>query len=323
MGVSDGWVVNPEAVETFLAVVETRSFYKAAEVLYVSPSTVSHRVRVIERELGLTLLERGPGSRSVELTTAGDDFVPLALELSQMHRRLRELANSHSIVRISVADNVLAGPLGAVFAQFVEANPDVRLRLAVTKFHSDVLLREGRTDAVLTVAPAVEGGVSYPGILTQLLFVDEYVVAMAPGSEPVTRDGMIDPATLTSSEQTVVDWGVEWAAWAARYWPIENARVGLDAGRHVFTFLDRPGRWAVVPQSLVRSFAGAGFQVYRLLDPPSPRRLVWMWRKSSDPRRQSAVDRLRISLLAGVGELGLSSAEATAEATAEPATGAE
>ena len=55
-------------IETFLTLNKTGSLTKAAETLYVSQPTVSHRLKDLEEELGISLLMRGKGQRRIELT---------------------------------------------------------------------------------------------------------------------------------------------------------------------------------------------------------------------------------------------------------------
>ncbi|HEY7516551.1 MAG TPA: LysR family transcriptional regulator, partial [Vicinamibacteria bacterium] len=56
-------------IEMFRAVAEERSFTRAAGRLHVSQSAVSRQVKLLEEELGETLVRRG---RRLSLTPAGD-----------------------------------------------------------------------------------------------------------------------------------------------------------------------------------------------------------------------------------------------------------
>lgn len=60
----------------FVAVAEELSFRRAAERMYVAQGAFSEQVRKLERELGVTLLDRTP--RGVALTFAGTAFLPEA-----------------------------------------------------------------------------------------------------------------------------------------------------------------------------------------------------------------------------------------------------
>ncbi|HEY1712909.1 MAG TPA: LysR family transcriptional regulator, partial [Solirubrobacteraceae bacterium] len=54
---------------TFRAVAHERSFSRAAEKLLLSQPSVSHQVALLETEIGVRLLDRGPGG--LRLTRAG------------------------------------------------------------------------------------------------------------------------------------------------------------------------------------------------------------------------------------------------------------
>ena len=55
-------------IETFLTIAKYKSFTKSSEVLYVSQSTVSNRLRSLEEELDLVLVIRKKGMSTVTLT---------------------------------------------------------------------------------------------------------------------------------------------------------------------------------------------------------------------------------------------------------------
>jgi DNA-binding transcriptional LysR family regulator len=65
-------------IKTFLVVVRCKNFSKAAELLFTTQTTVSHRISALEKELGYPLISRRQGYRSIELTPQGLQFVPLA-----------------------------------------------------------------------------------------------------------------------------------------------------------------------------------------------------------------------------------------------------
>ena len=60
-------------LETFKAVVESRSFNLAADRLNTSAATVSRRINTLESALGVRLLNRT--TRNINLTEAGEQYL--------------------------------------------------------------------------------------------------------------------------------------------------------------------------------------------------------------------------------------------------------
>ena len=57
-----------EAIESFLATVRLQSVSEAANALFVSQSTISHRLQVLEAELNTKLFYRQRGFKHLTLT---------------------------------------------------------------------------------------------------------------------------------------------------------------------------------------------------------------------------------------------------------------
>ena len=82
-------------IETFLHAAENLNFSEAAKILHLSQSTVSHHIKSLENDLGVTLFEH-LGS-SIKLTDAGRLLVPWAkrvirdsVETQEMMESLKE-----------------------------------------------------------------------------------------------------------------------------------------------------------------------------------------------------------------------------------------
>jgi len=119
---------------TFVRVVETGGFTRAAEVLGLPPSSVSRAVAKLEDDLGVTLLERT--TRKIALTDAGRAFFERAREALAGLEEANDLAldaarEAYGVVRLAVPP-AFGGKLGAVLAAFAERHPRVRIELTFT-----------------------------------------------------------------------------------------------------------------------------------------------------------------------------------------------
>lgn len=76
-----------EQLRAFAAVAETGSFTRAAERLYTSHSSISRAVSALERELGVTLIERD--NRVLGLTKAGEILLEGAKDMLDREKKLK------------------------------------------------------------------------------------------------------------------------------------------------------------------------------------------------------------------------------------------
>ncbi len=68
--------MDAATAETFITALEVGSFNRTAEIMNVTQSTVSSRIKVLEDQLGRRLLHRSKSG--VEPTRAGKQFLPFA-----------------------------------------------------------------------------------------------------------------------------------------------------------------------------------------------------------------------------------------------------
>lgn len=73
-----------DSIEVFLAIARTRSISKAAKNLFISQSTVSYRLKLLEEELNCQLVERGRGQNQSTLTKEGENFLPIAERMKRI-----------------------------------------------------------------------------------------------------------------------------------------------------------------------------------------------------------------------------------------------
>ena len=130
------------AMAVFAAVAEARGFRAAGERLGVSASAVSQALRKLERQLGVTLVQRT--TRSVHLTEAGERLYasvrPALEEVRAAVAALGEMSDApRGTIRLLIgttADPVLARlPL----ADFLASHPHVRLDLVVSDAAVDIV----------------------------------------------------------------------------------------------------------------------------------------------------------------------------------------
>ena len=121
--------VHVRDLRYFLAVAHELSFTRAAETLYISQPALSKQIRALERQLRVSLFDRGPGS--VRLTRAGAELVPYAEEMvASWERAKRSLSKAADCtLAIGMHTSPGRGLLPKVRAMMVSSCPDVELEL--------------------------------------------------------------------------------------------------------------------------------------------------------------------------------------------------
>nr|WP_287002752.1 LysR family transcriptional regulator [Sphingobium sp.] len=119
-----------DLVRAFVAVSETRSFTKAAEVLHRTQSAVSMKIKRLEDQIGLKLLERD--TTTVSLTSAGERALTISYELIRVHEdALRSLSEAARTRRVMVAtsETYALSLLPGALASISRAIPDIEMEI--------------------------------------------------------------------------------------------------------------------------------------------------------------------------------------------------
>lgn len=173
-------------LETFLVVLEERSFSRAAERLCISQPSVSNRVKRLESVLRVKLITRT--TRSVEATSDGnllraaseEALAGLYAVLQQFRDRSEEARNR---VVIAATPMIAATFMPQIIQSYVETFPDVQVVLRDMPF--EALLKtigEGGADIGVT---ALDG--DYDNLLFQPLS-EEPVVLVVTAKHPLARE---------------------------------------------------------------------------------------------------------------------------------------
>ncbi len=152
--------MNIDQLKTYIAVVETHSFTKAAKTVHLTQSAVSLQIKRLEEELGVPLLIRI--SKTVKLTGAGKDLLQFARQIIQTHDdAILTISNRELVghIRIGAPEDYIFPFLSRILSRFYKDHPKVKvdvisnlsvnLRKAVDQANLDFALctemREGGT----------------------------------------------------------------------------------------------------------------------------------------------------------------------------------
>jgi DNA-binding transcriptional LysR family regulator len=192
-----------EQIRTFLIVASRQHVTNAARVLGLTQPAVSQQVQMLERSLGVQLLERV--GRGVRLTDAGLHVAATCLLIMRSIESLEETAEAlRGLERGSVeigASQVTANYyLSRALTTFSTKHPVIEISVSVTDTQ-DVCERvaAGQLQCGLVDAPLPRTD------LLQAMVATDEVIFVAHPSNPLAAARDIDPATLTGVVYLV--WG--------------------------------------------------------------------------------------------------------------------
>lgn len=195
-----------DLARTFLEIVNTGSFIRAAERLYVSQTTVSARMRSLESLLGRPLFVRNKAGAS--LTVEGERFLRYAASLVQLWERARHKvavpAGRRAVLAVGGELSLWNPWLLKWLIWMRRSIPDLALRAQVNA--PDGLMTqvsEGIIDVAVMYAPQHR-----PGLRIDLLF-EEKLVLVTTHAEASDARALADGAS--AGDYVYVDWGSEFA----------------------------------------------------------------------------------------------------------------
>jgi DNA-binding transcriptional LysR family regulator len=173
-----------DQIETFLAVISSGGFHRAASALRVSQPAVSARIRSLEDSLGVTLFERV--HTNLLLSPAGKALRPHAEQLLRTVALARQAVHelqpgSSGTLRVSAALSICTYFLPDVMKEYRAGNSEVM-----------VSLRSGNSAGVLKMVLDGEADIgvarslNHPEVETMTLRDDPLILVGHPG-HPATR----------------------------------------------------------------------------------------------------------------------------------------
>ncbi|MDR3499836.1 MAG: LysR family transcriptional regulator [Parvibaculum sp.] len=189
-----------DLARTFLDVVSTGSFVRAAERLNITQTAVSARIKALEDQIGRSLFVRNKAG--ARLTPAGNEFIRFAASLVQIWERARQQValppGREAMVAIG-GELSLWNPLLLNWLIWMRREaPEIALRTQVDLGERLIeKVQAGVLDIAIMYAPSQR-----PGIQFELL-LEERLIAVSTDPEATE---------VTGGDYVQVDWGPDFAA---------------------------------------------------------------------------------------------------------------
>lgn len=231
----------------FLAVVDEGSFTAAAEAVRISQSGISTQIQKLERELGISLIDRS--ARRVALTSAGSSLVPHARTAVAA---VEGVAGAAREIRGLVVGSLrVATVTGLVWPQLFDGLAAVHIQHPGV----DIRLHEGTSDdhvaavrdGTIDVAVAAWADDEPSGVEVSVV-VDDPLVAVVDRRHQWATRARVRPDELSGADLITLPRGT-------------GSRAALDAVLTRRTGRAVEPRWEVATPAYVQMLAGRGLGV--------------------------------------------------------------
>ena len=274
-----------EGVPVFVAVVEARSFTRAAKKLGVSPSAASQAIRSLEARIGTPLLSRS--TRSLSLTPAGEVYLakisPAFATIEDATREAMGRASEPSgLLRLTMPRAAFDGAVAPALGDFRHKHPLVEFELEIEGGPVDIVDRGfdaglryghllakdmqsvevlGPSKSVLVAAPSYLDGRPAPLTPEDLAQHDAVVCRnRVTGTissyllESGNQSFRYDPDRLMIASDLAMQIDLTLAGHGISCTPVQSVRQAIDAGQLIHVLSE----WAAPLDSIHLYYAQRG-----------------------------------------------------------------
>lgn len=277
-------------IDAFLAILRHGNFTEAAKDLFISQSTLSHRLFELEKEIGVSLLERKRGGKGVLLTAHGKNFLNIARSWETLVQDAEGLKNQKNKIALSVGtvDTFHTFIFPPLYSVLTKLEPQISLNLRT--YNSTELylqLDRGELDVAFTLLNLPMNNIS----VKQVYKEPRVVLRMEP--VPNAIGGYISLKDLDESKEIFFIGDNAFHTWY-RKWKgkLGYPSLQVDTTQLLSLFMPQEGYWSVVPLCIARKMVEMGsYAYYKLKDAP-PERICY--RIQSEYVRPSALEGIDI-----------------------------
>lgn len=238
-----------DELKTFLEVYRTRHFGQAAENLYISQSTVSARIRMLEQSLGVSLFTRE--RNNIQLTSAGEKLLIYAESILTSWSRARfEIGSEdegHTPFIFGGVPSLWDINLQSFLNYLHESLPDIAIYAET--YSAEIFLRriyEQTMDMAFIYdapqAPDLE--------IVEVTHVPLVMVSSYKG---------LSVNDVFTKEYVFVDWGTSFATSHARFFrDVPSPSIRISLGRIAKDYIVSQGGTAYLPEPLISELVENG-----------------------------------------------------------------
>ena len=257
-------------IEMFLTIVSTKSITKTADALFLSQPTISHRLKLLEKELNCSLIVRSKGFKQIELTQEGIDFIPIAERMLSLWKETRLLQGhrDRTLLTIGCTDSVNIALLAPFYRHLIRQGSVLDLNI---RTHQSSELY-GILDAHDIDLAFVYYHLYYKNVTCECVFQEKLYLVQS--CNPAVPRPLVHTEELDASKELFLKWDDPYQIWHDQ-WLTNYSRPCVSAD--TITFISRlwsaeDQYWMIAPESVIHElYHFHPLYVSQLTNPPPDR----------------------------------------------------
>lgn len=162
---------NLDDIKIFIMVAKFGSYTKAANEINIPLATISRRIKSLEEQLGVSLINRD--TRKISLTEAGEYLYQNSFDLFKKIEEIQKdtadfQTNFTGKIRVTAPVDISYIILNEIFAEFMADNPDIDIDLFITNELIDIV-DEGY-DLAIRGGSSTDSNLIYKKIMSSRLY---------------------------------------------------------------------------------------------------------------------------------------------------------
>lgn len=241
--------MNQAEIDTFLMIVKTKNITKTAENLFLSQPTVSHRLKSLETELNVKLLNRKKGYKQIELTSQGEAFVPIAERWLSLWQEMQLLQHGQEMLYLSVGctDTLNTAIFFDLYRRILrEEDPTLSLKIKTHYSHEIYELVENHEIDLGFVYHHLH----FKNIIAEPVLKEKMYLVQCGETE--LRKEAIHTDELDPEGEIFISWEANYQIWHDQWVGRgRRPRIEVDTFELLLHLISDDKRWFIAPVSVV------------------------------------------------------------------------
>ncbi|HID0811391.1 LysR family transcriptional regulator [Clostridium botulinum] len=245
--------LNYDYYKTFIALAQTKNFSTTAKKLNISQSTVSNRIKELEKYIGSSLLYRT--NKTVGLTIAGEEFLPYCKRMILIEEEGMAVLNNlkyKDSIKLGSVHSAYDGHIKRTVKDFLKKHDDVSIKILIN--HSDKLL-EFLVDEIIDIA--IVSYVPTSNKYTTIHTLCDDIILVAKNTCDFKDE--IYAHELKTMKLIYADWSDSFEEWLRHLTGGQmNYQIYIDQVNEVFDFVHEGFGYAFVLSSMAEKYFKIG-----------------------------------------------------------------